>query len=251
MEKSFVIDSLPESAFQYRSGWVVVAVDVIRATTMAITAAATGRQCYPVDSLEAAFELTKWLPDAILAGEIKGNMVAGLDMNNSPAELNKRTDIHRPLVLLSSSGTRLIMNARGCDTVYLACFRNSLSMGCRLISEKHRRVALLGAGSRGQFREEDQICCAWIAALLARAGYVPENAATIEVLNRWANAKATACLISQSVEYLRRTGQLADLLFILDRIDDLDETFILRNDQVVAVSPDVRLTRRLHQTATH
>jgi 2-phosphosulfolactate phosphatase len=251
MEKSFVIDSLPESALNYRTGWAVVAVDVIRATTMAITAVVTGRKCYPVDSLEAAFELAARLPDAILAGEIKGDMAAGLDMNNSPAELDKRSDIHRPMILLSSSGTRLIMNARGCDTLYLACFRNSLSMGCRLISEKHPRIALIGAGSRGQFREEDQICCVWIAALLSRAGYVPENASTVAVLNRWAGAKPADCLISQSVEYLRRTGQLADLRFILDRIDDLDETFILHNNEVVLVSPDVRLNRPLHHSATH
>ena len=26
------------------------------------------------------------------------------------------------------------------------------------------RVAVIGAGSKGEFREEDQICCAWIAA---------------------------------------------------------------------------------------
>src|SRR5262245_30529412 len=244
MEKRFVIDSLPESAFNYRAGWVVVAVDVIRATTMAVTAAATGRRCHPVGSLESAFELAARMPDAILAGEVKGDMAAGLDMNNSPAELYKRSDIHRPLILLSSSGTRLILNARGCDAVYLASFRNSLSMGCRLISERHKRIALIGAGSRGQFREEDQICCAWIAALLTRAGYVPENASTLAVFNRWSDARPTDCLISQSVEYLRKTGQLADLRFILDRIDDLDETFILRNDEVVAVSADVRLTAR-------
>src|SRR5882724_7297849 len=248
-ETSFVIDSLPEAALRYRSGWAVVAVDVIRATTMAITAAATGRKCYPVDSLEAAFDLAARFHDPLLAGEIKGQKVPDLDMNNSPSELEGRRDRHRPLVLLSSSGTRLILNARGCDMLYLACFRNSLSTGCRILSEKHSRVALLGAGSRGEFREEDQICCAWIGALLLRAGYKPENEATVEVLGRWANAKASACLISKSVEYLRKSGQLADLRFILERIDDLDETFILRNDEVVTVAPGVRLKQPAH-TAT-
>src|SRR5262249_44151120 len=99
--------------------------------------------------------------------------------------------------------------------------------------------------------EEDQICCAWIGALLARAGYVPQNQTTVDVLDRWARAKATDCLISQSVEFLRRTGQLADLRFILDRIDDLDETFCLQIDQVVTVSPGVRLNRPIHRSATY
>jgi hypothetical protein len=45
------------------------------------------------------------------------------------------------------------------------------------------------------------------------------------------------------MEHLRRTGRLADLRFILERIDDLDETFILWNDEVVMVTPDIRLNR--------
>ena len=41
MQKSVVIDYLPECVCRYRSEWAIVAVDVIRATTTAITAAAT------------------------------------------------------------------------------------------------------------------------------------------------------------------------------------------------------------------
>ena len=47
MPKSFLIDSLPESAANHRSGSAVVAVDVIRATTLAVTAVALGRRCFP------------------------------------------------------------------------------------------------------------------------------------------------------------------------------------------------------------
>jgi 2-phosphosulfolactate phosphatase len=249
MRQTFLIDSLPESAVRYREGCVVVAIDVIRATTMAITAAALGRACYPVDSLDAAFRLSRLLQGALLAGEINGDKPSGFDMNNSPAELSERSDISHPLILLSSSGTRLIVNARGCGVLYLACFRNSSSTGRRLVSENYKRIALLGAGSRGEFREEDQICCAWIGAQLVQAGYLPENETTVRVLNHWANAKASDCLHSRSVDYLRRTGQLADLRFILERIDDLDETFIVQNGEVVMVTPDSRLIRELDPMA--
>jgi 2-phosphosulfolactate phosphatase len=243
MQKTFLIDGLPESAARYRVGCAVVAIDVIRATTMAITAAALGRVCYPVDSLDAAFRLARRLEGSLLAGEIDGDVPPGFDMNNSPAELSDRSDISRPLVLLSSSGTRLIVNARGCDVLYLACFRNISSTARHLVSENHSRIALLGAGSRGEFREEDQICCALIGAQLVQAGYVPENDATITVMNRWANAKASDCLHSRSVEYLKKTGQLADLRFILERIDDLAETFIVQNGEVSMVRPTPRVNR--------
>ena len=239
MEKTFVIDGLAEGALGYQNGCAVVAVDVIRATTTAITAVAMGRPCYPVDSIDAAFELAGKLQNPLLAGELQGEIPRGFDINNSPAEVAGRSDISRPMILLSSSGTRLIMNARGCEALYLASFRNSRSMACRLINENHRRIALLGAVSRGQFREEDQICCAWIGAQLVQAGYVPENETTVKVLSRWADAKPADCLISRSVDYLKRTGQFADLRFILERIDDLDETFMLPNEEVVMIAPDV------------
>ena len=38
MPKSVAIDFLAESVSRYRSGWAVVVVDVIRATTTAVTA---------------------------------------------------------------------------------------------------------------------------------------------------------------------------------------------------------------------
>ena len=245
MQKTFLIDGLPESAARYQEGCAVVAIDVIRATTMAITAAASGRACYPVDSVDAAFRLAQLLAGPLLAGEIDGDRPPGFDMNNSPAELSERSDISRPLVLLSSSGTRLIVNARGCDVLYLACFRNISSTARHLISENYSRIALLGAGSRGEFREEDQICCARIGAQLVQVGYVPENETTIAVMNRWANAKSSDCLHSRSVDYLRRTGQLADLRFILRRIDDIAETFIVQDGEVVMVRPDPCLKREL------
>src|SRR3989454_156154 len=109
MVRIVVIDAFPESVPQYRKGWAVVAVEVIRATTTAVTAALTGRRCFPVASTHAAFGLTQQFENALLAGELGGEMPGGFEMNNSPSEIATRTDVSRPLILLSSSGTRLIV----------------------------------------------------------------------------------------------------------------------------------------------
>src|SRR5260221_517894 len=124
MEKRFVIEGPPERVERYRPGYAVVTIDVIRATTTAITAVATGRRCFPAPSLDGARRLASILENPILAGELDGDMPTGFDMNNSPAELYLRSDISRPLVLLSSSGSKLICRAMGSDAVYVACFRN-------------------------------------------------------------------------------------------------------------------------------
>src|SRR4051812_38019879 len=113
MRKTFIIDRFVECAQQYRTGCAVVAVDVIWATTMAITAVAEGRRCYQVDVLDSAWELARQCPGAILAGEVKGAMPPDIETINSPAELEKRTDVHRPLIVVSSSGTWLNAPAQG------------------------------------------------------------------------------------------------------------------------------------------
>jgi len=237
MEKRFVIEGPPERVERYRPGYAVVTIDVIRATTTAITAVATGRRCFPAPSLDGARRLASILENPILAGELDGDMPTGFDINNSPAELYLRSDISRPLVLLSSSGSKLMCRAMGSDAVYVACFRNCSSLSRELVAQGYPRIALLGAGSRGDFREEDQLCCAWIGVELARRGYAPQDRRTLEIVDRWANAQPRDCLISKSVDYLRRTGQLADLDFILNRVDDLDAAFVLQGGEIVMRMP--------------
>ena len=246
MSNSVVIDCLPECVHRYRSGYAVVAVDVIRATTTAVTAVAEGRRCFPAPTVEVALAIARQLNNPLLAGESGGTIPAGFEIDNSPAQVANQSDAHRPMVLVSSSGTKVIHAASGCDAVYLGCFREHSALAAHLAA-RHARVAVIGAGSKGQFREEDQICCAWIAAGLMIRGHVPENAQTADLVRRWADAPAEACQSSASVDFLRRTGRLQDLEFILNHIDDLSEVFEVRNGEVKMVRMASRL--RCRQTS--
>jgi 2-phosphosulfolactate phosphatase len=104
MNGTVVIDSFPEGVGNYPREFAIVAIDVIRATTTAVTGVSMGRRCFPVDSLEAALELASKLHDPLLVGELGGDVPSGFDMNNSPVELALRIDISRPMILLSTSG---------------------------------------------------------------------------------------------------------------------------------------------------
>ncbi|HWB85979.1 MAG TPA: 2-phosphosulfolactate phosphatase [Bryobacteraceae bacterium] len=231
MRKSVVIDCLPESVYRYKSGWAIVAVDVIRATTTAVTAVATGRRCFPAPTVEAALVIAGRLKNPVLAGDSRNTESAVFEMENSPALVASRTDTHRPLVLVSSSGTKVIHAAVGSDAVYVGCFR-SHSVLATYVAQRHSRVAVIGAGSKGEFREEDQMCCAWIAAGLIRGGHEPGSSKTAGIVNRWRDAPPRACLCSRSVDFLRRTSQLRDLDFILAHIDDLPHVFEVRDGEV-------------------
>jgi len=233
-----VIDCFPERLARYGAGWVVVAVDVIRATTTAVTAVAAGRACYPTPTLDAALELAAGLDRPLLAGELGGSMPYGFDLNNSPAALAGRTDLDRPLVLLSTSGTRLLGRTAPDQTVYAACLRNLTAQVARLAG-RHERVAVIGAGARGQFRAEDQLACARIAGGLADAGYRPSRP-TAELVERWRDAPVEVVAGGASADYLRRTGQVDDLEFILAHVDDLDATFELNGRGLAMVPADGR-----------
>jgi 2-phosphosulfolactate phosphatase len=232
MRKSVVINCFPERVAAYKEHHAIVAVDVIRATTTAVTCAALNRRCYPAPSLEAATSLAARLKDPLLVGEVGGDMPAGFHMNNSPFDLELREDTDRPVILLSTSGTRLLWAAQGAPAVYAACLRNYSATAAHL-AENWPAVAVIGAGSCDEFREEDQLCCAWIAERLVALGYEPEDAATSEIIRKWSGARVETIAIGASASYLRRSRQVRDLKYILSHIDDLDAVYRFVDEQIV------------------
>ncbi len=232
MRKTVVIDCFPESVPAYRHGYALVAIDVIRATTTAVTAAALGRRCYPVPSIEVAVPLAARLTDPLLAGELGGNMPYGFDLNNSPVEVEGQPELDRPMILLSTSGTRVICAGAKGQPMYVASLRNYRAQTAHLAAH-HPMVALIGAGSRGEFREEDQLCCAWIAEGLLADGYEPGDERTAAIVARWRGAPVEAIAEGKSAQYLRRSGQQQDLDYVLTHVDDLDGVYRYEHGQVV------------------
>lgn len=233
--KKVKIDCFPESARHYGRDYAVVAVDVIRATTSAVTLAALGWKTYVAGTLDHALELASGLDDPLLVGELGGNMPEGFHMNNSPAELEERCEFHRPVVLLSTSGTRLVHEASGAAAVYMACFRN-YSYTAAYLAGQFENIAVIGAGSRGEFREEDQMGCAWIAGQLVEAGYRPADDRTSEIIECWRGVPPAACWLGNSAAYLRRSGQARDLDYILKHIDDFAGAVTMRENQLIVES---------------
>jgi len=232
INKSVVIDLFDSKKTDYGNDYAVVAIDVIRATTTAVTGVALGRQCFPVSSVGEAVSLAKKLSKPLLVGELGGNMPYGFDMQNSPAQLESRTDIYRPMILLSTSGTRLITEFRDIEALYVACLRNFRALTTHLLAH-HPKVALVGAGTRGEFREEDQLCCAWIAEEIIGHGYKPENEMTVKIVERWSGASVDIIREGNSAAYLQRSGQTQDLDFILAHVDDLDSVYQFKNGQII------------------
>ena len=230
--KTVAIDCISEVVHPFGEGCAVVVIDVIRSITVAATAIESGRKCFFAPSVEAAFLLAKTLDNPLLVGEMGGSMPYGFDMNNSPVEIEIRKDILRPAIMVSSSGIPLLYSLRDCNSVYVSCIRN-YGATIKHLAELCSRVVVLGAPTRGEFREEDQLCCAWIAEGLMKTGFVPEDNRTIAIVNNWKNKPVTVCGEGKSAEYLRRSGQVKDLDFILNHVNDLNSALSIRNDEIV------------------
>jgi 2-phosphosulfolactate phosphatase len=212
----------------------VVAIDVIRATTTAITAVAAGHRLYPAGTMESAVRLAADLDRPLLAGELGGLQPYGFDMQNSPAEMEDLQDKSRPIILLSTSGTRLMKEASDRGICYPACLRNARAQA-GFLAKAGEDAVILGADSRGQFRDEDRLCAARIGRALVEAGYAPADRLTNEVLERWGDAPDDAFLEGQSAKYLRDTAQEHDLEFVLGHIDDLGSVYELQNGELKQV----------------
>jgi 2-phosphosulfolactate phosphatase len=236
VNRTVKIDAFPDSAFRHLERDAIVCVDIMRATTTLLTSAAQGRRTFPAASVEEALALAGRLVDPLLAGEVGGVAPEGFEMTDSPAGLARRSDTHRPLVLVSSSGTKLIINSGGGPAVYVASFRNMAATTDALVAN-HARVAVLGAGSMGEFRCEDQMAAAWIARRLMQRGFEPEDISTADLVKRWGEAEVFLAGWGKSAEQLRRSGQQEDLDFILSHVDDLDLVCRYRNGELRVERP--------------
>ena len=240
MRGKVVIDCFPESATRYKDHYAIVVIDVIRFCTTATTAVSQGRRVFPATTTDQAFAIATSLDGPLMAGELGGNMPYGFHVNNSPAQIAARTDVERPIILVSSSGSQLLSNAAGGKAVYIGCLRNVTAVA-RQLARHHDRVAILGAGTWRQFRREDQMGCAWIAEKLVEMGYSAADDATRAWISRWAGVSPEEIRGGKSAEYLRRSQQSDDLEFILAHIDDVDVVPALIKGELIPASKADRL----------
>ena len=181
----------------------------------------------------AALPLAARLENPLLVGELGGNMPYGFHLQNSPAEMDRRTELERPVILLSSSGTGLLSAAAARSRTYAACLRNATAQARHLVTAQDR-VLLLAGESRGEIRDEDRLCCARIAGPLLEAGFEPGNVLVEEIVKHSGDAPDDAFMGGHSVAYLSDTGQLHDAEFILEHVDDLDSVYEMRGGELMA-----------------
>ena len=127
----------------------VAVVDVLRATTSAVTMLENGLlRAIVSDSMPQArrLALTNY---ALLCGEVKAQPPAGFDYGNSPAEFAGLSFKGKSAVLFTTNGTRALSSAAEAPVVVAAALINRRAAAERLVAEAAKRkldLAIVCAG---------------------------------------------------------------------------------------------------------
>ena len=172
MIRSLDVAATPAFAASRAPAAIVVVIDVLRATSTIVAALDNGAAAVvPVRETDEAIAVMHRIgrERVLLCGERASRLIAGFDLDNSPASYTRERVAGKTLVMTTTNGTRaLVEAARGGGTVYCAALTNRGAIADRLAAADGD-ARLLCAGDEGTLSFEDVLGAgAIVEALLAR-----------------------------------------------------------------------------------
>jgi 2-phosphosulfolactate phosphatase len=218
------IDFDPSSAKQYASKkYGIVVVDVLRATSTIIVAIARGaRQVTPCVEVDEARAYRDQF-GGILVGERHADIIPGFDFTNSPYDLAKENLKGKNIIITTSTGTRLISECRGASVILIGSTMNASAVARKMLTFGKSWV-VIGAGSHGEFRPEDQVGCALISAKYIKLSDDKPDTQTKTFIDTFTEHMETHMQTSPSTQKLIKIGRTCDVDFILQNIDTYSVT---------------------------
>lgn len=146
---------------------VVVIIDVLRATSVMVTALNNGcKKVIPVREVKEAMEIARQdKENNLLGGERDGIKIEGFHFSNSPLDYTKEAIEGKTLIMTTTNGTRAIKNSEGADMILIAAMINGRAVAEKLVELK-KDVVFVNAGTYGQFSMDDFITCGYIVSCM-------------------------------------------------------------------------------------
>lgn len=218
LELVFTAGEIKNTEFK---GKILVAFDVFRATSTIIAALENNCEAIvPAISVEEAWSKSQELKgrneEVLVAGELHGVKVPGMDLGNSPIEYMDADLKGKTLVLSTSNGTHAIRNAQDASKIFIGALINARAVALKVVKED-KDVVLGCAGRLGEFSLEDFTAAGAVAYFIRQL--VPQVQATDAVLaaiNCFLNSQPdlTSCLRGgKHGQYLERIGFNEDICF--------------------------------------
>lgn len=152
----------------YFTAKTVVIIDVLRATSVIVTALANGaKEVIPVSTVDFAMKVSgdAFRSQTLLCGERNTKMVEGFTLGNSPLEYKPETVSGKSIILYTTNGSKSIVKAKFAENLFVGAFLNMNAIIKHLIKLK-KDVEIICAGTNGMFNLEDAVCAGYMVTEL-------------------------------------------------------------------------------------
>ncbi len=199
-------------------GKIAVVIDVLRATSVMVTALANGASWVKtVASIPEAFQLRS--PDVLLGGERHALPIEGFDFSNSPLEYTSARVMNKGIVLTTTNGTQAVSRCEAADEVLIGAFLNEQILSDYLNSV-NRPVELICAGTNSEFSLDDFLCAGLICESLQQSGLAELDDLGRLAVKTWNDASSdihAALAGAYHYNVLKSKGFTIDLDYCLQR----------------------------------
>jgi 2-phosphosulfolactate phosphatase len=222
------------------AGASALVIDVLRASTSIVTALSNGcAGVVPVGDAAEARRRATATPGALLAGERRGEPLAGFDLGNSPLEFTPERVGGRLVFLTTSNGTGALLAVRAAAAVAVAAFVNLGAVAAWAVAGG-RDVLVTCAGERGARSLEDEVCAGLLVdrvlAACPAASAGPEAQVAAEQARPYATDLGRLARDSGWARYLVSRGRGGDVTACLT-LDTFTLVPVYRADIDKVVSP--------------
>lgn len=157
-----IIFTADEVSQEKTEGKICVVIDVLRATSVMVTALHNGAEkIFPFKDIKIIQERCENLKNIIKCGERNALKINGFDLGNSPLEFTKEKVFGKDIYMSTTNGTKAVENSLSAEKIIICSFLNIKSVSEKLLEYK-KDVVIVCAGTNGKFSLDDTLCAGLI-----------------------------------------------------------------------------------------
>ena len=152
-----------------KDNFIVVMVDILRASTSICAAFANGvESIIPVAGIDEARKYKE--KGFLVASERDGKVLDFADFGNSAFNFMTENIKGKTIVYSTTNGTQAIELAKNAEALTIGCFSNITSIS-KWLAEQNKNVVILCAGWKNKFNLEDSIFAGALSEKLIQSGF--------------------------------------------------------------------------------
>lgn len=205
-----VIFSANEVTKDRVEGKIVVVIDVLRATSVMLTAMKNGaKEIRPFKEIDKLMSYTKGQKGILKCGERNGTKIDGFDMGNSPLEYQPEIVHGKIICMTTSNGTNALVNSSYGKKILIGSYLN-LDVLCKKIDKINEDLVIVCAGTNGEFSLDDSLCA---GEIIKRLEYktLSDSARAMYMIASASGTLKDKLKETKHYNFLKKLGEIKDL----------------------------------------